>query len=106
MHIVAFRHLRLEKVDYKVLITACNSSFSTTDSACACKKYELLMHVLANSHKGHFDYFCAFRRQHIYTILYRGHNNTTSFFNLFSACCLCEKAILSILICRLAPIQG
>ena len=48
-----------------MLITARNSSFSTTDSACACKKYELLMHVLANAHKGHFDYFCAFRRQHM-----------------------------------------
>ena len=23
------------------------------------------MHVLANAHKGHFDYFCAFRRQHM-----------------------------------------
>ena len=32
-----------------MLITACNSRFSATDSACACKKYELLMHVLANA---------------------------------------------------------
>ena len=76
-----------------MLITARNSSFSTTDSACACKKYELLMHVLANAHKGHFDYFCAFRRQHMLLLLYRGHNNTTSIFNLFSTCCLCEKTL-------------
>ena len=32
---VAFRHLRLEKNDDKVPMTVCNSSFSSTDSACA-----------------------------------------------------------------------
>ena len=36
-------------------------------SACAGKKYELLMHVLANAHKGHFDYFVLFEDSIYYT---------------------------------------
>ena len=76
-----------------MLITVCNSSFSSTDSACALssKKYEVLMHVLANAHiKAILIIFLCFSKI-AYTILYRGHNNTTSIINLWS--CLHEKAL-------------
>ena len=88
--------VRLEKKDchclknYKVLITACNSSFSTTDFS-LCKQKIWIAHACAGKcTQRPFWLFLCFSMI-AYTILYRGHNNTTSIINLFS--CSHEKAL-------------